>query len=328
MELRQLRHALVLAETLNFTRAAERLHMAQPPLSTSIRKLEEELGVVLFERLTTGLKTTPAGEAVLRQARRVLFFVDEVRRAAREGDSGEHGVLRIGFTGSSTYVLMPRLIRSFRATYPRVELQIDEATTSELLRRLEAQTLDAALVAYPVLETTTASVTPLLEGRMMLAVGADSALGKRGEIPLSDLADEPFIIHSRTLAPNMHALTLSAFHAAGVQPRVVQEATQVQTILRLVESGLGVGLVADFVARYVGEGVRLLRVADVPDHLRMGLALAMLPDATTATARNFRALAYSLFPLARGIQDGEAHEAEGGSEVTPAASRASISPGL
>ncbi|VTU26143.1 Ben and cat operon transcriptional regulator [Variovorax sp. SRS16] len=296
MELRQLRQALVLAETLNFTRAAERLHMAQPPLSTSIRKLEEELGVTLFERLPTGLKITHEGEAVLRQARRALFFVEEVRRAARAGEAGEQGLLRIGFTGSATYVLMPNLIRAFRAAYPRVELMIDEATTSELLRRLEQQTLDVALVAFPVMEPTTCDIAPLVEGRMMLAVGPESRLAARTEVTLAEIADQPFIIHSRTLAPNMHTMTMDAFRTAGVQPRIVQEAAQVHTILRLVESGMGVGLVADFVARYAGGGVKLLPVTDAATQLRMGLALAMLPEACTAIARNFAALAHSMYP--------------------------------
>lgn len=297
MELRQLRHAVVLAETLNFTRAAERLHMAQPPLSTSIRKLEEELGATLFERLPSGIKITSAGEAVLRQARRVLFFVDEVRRAASEGGSGEQGTVRVGFTGSGIYVLMPRLIRAFRSAYPRAELQIEEWTTSELLRRLDAQKLDVALVAAPVREPTTATITPLIDGRMMLAVGADSKFAGRTEVALSELAGEPLIVHSRTQAPTLHAQTMEAFRQAGVQPNVTQEAAQVQTILRLVESGVGVGLVADFVAGYAGSGVQLLRVTGDPPPLRLSLALAARPEANTPTARNFIALAYRLFDV-------------------------------
>lgn len=300
MELRQLRQVLVLAETLNFTRAAERLHMAQPPLSTSIRKLEEELGVALFERLPTGLKTTPAGEAVVRQARRVLFYVDEVRRAAREGDSGEQGLLRVGFTGSGVYVLMPRLIRAFRTEYPRVELQIEESTTSELLRRLESQALDVALVAFPLRQPTTAVITPLIPGRMVLAVGTDSKFAKRTSISLSELADEPLIVHSRTQAPTVHIQTMEAFRLAGVQPRIAQEAAQVQTILRLVESGMGVGLVADFVSGYAGGGVKLLPVSDDLPQLELGLALAAPPDVETATARNFIALAHRLYEVPAG----------------------------
>lgn len=295
MELRQLRQALVLGETLNFTRAAERLHMAQPPLSTSIRKLEEELGVQLFERLPTGLRITRAGEVVLRQARRVIFHVDEVRRAAKEGESGEQGTLRVGFTGSGIYVLMPRLIRAFRAAYPRVELQIEESTTSELLRRLDVQALDVALVACPVREPTPAIITPLVEGRMLLAVGLDSKFAGRRELSLRELQDEPLIVHSRTQAPNMHAQTMEAFRQAGVQPQLVQEAAQVQTILRLVESGVGAALVADFVAGYAGSGVQLLRITDDLPQLRLGLALAALPDANTPTGRNFTALARKLF---------------------------------
>jgi DNA-binding transcriptional LysR family regulator len=272
--------------------------MAQPPLSTSIRKLEEELCVLLFERLPTGLKLTPAGECVLREARRALFFADEVRRAAREGESGEEGVLRVGFTGSAVFVLMPRLIREFRAAWPRVELTIEESTSSELLRRLEAHTLDVAVVASPVLEPTSARMTPLREGRMMLAVGTDSALAARSEVALAELADEPFISHSRLLAPSMYALMVEAFRQAGVRPRIVQEASQVQTILRLVESGMGVGLVPNFMARFVGDGIRLLPVSDVPAQLRLGLALAVLPDTSTPTARNFMALARQLYPQA------------------------------
>lgn len=297
MELRQLRQAIVLAETLNFTRAAERLHMAQPPLSTSIRKLEEELGVALFERLPTGLKITPAGESVLRQARRVLFFVDEVRRAASEGASGEQGTVRIGFTGSGIYVLMPRLIRAFRSAYPRAELEIEEWTSPELLRRLEAQKLDVVFVSSPVREPTTAVITPLIEGRMMLAVGLDSKFAGRSEVALTELAGEPLIVHSRTQAPTLHAQTLEAFRLAGVQPHIAQEAAQVQTILRLVESGIGVGLVADFVAAYAGNGVKLLRISDDPPPLRLGLALAARPEANTQTARHFMALAYRVFDV-------------------------------
>lgn len=297
MELRQLRHAIVLAETLNFTRAAERLHMAQPPLSTSIRKLEEELGVNLFERLPTGLKITFAGEAVLQQARRVLFFVDEVRRAASEGESGEQGTVRVGFTGSGIYVLMPRLIRAFRSAYPRAELQIEEWTSPELLRRLDAQKLDVVIVSCPVREPTTATITPLIEGRMMLAVGLDSKFAGRSEVALTELAGEPLIVHSRTQAPNLHLQTMEAFRQVGVQPTVAQEAAQVQTILRLVESGIGVGLVADFVADHAGNGVQLLRITDDPPQLRLGLALAARPEANTPAARNFMALACRLFDV-------------------------------
>ncbi|MCY1397122.1 HTH-type transcriptional regulator BenM [compost metagenome] len=287
MELRQLKQLLTLSETLNFRRAAEQLHIAQPPLSTSIKKLEDELGVLLFERLPSGLKITPAGEVVLHYARRTLFYADEIRRAAREGDSGEQGQLRVGFVGSAAYGLLPRIVHSYRKRYPLVDLRLEESTTIELLRRLDEHSLDIALVRFPVLESSTASVTLLQRERMMLAVPRESPLAARSAVALEELAGEPFIVYSRSHAPAMHALVLSAFQLAGIQPRIVQEAVQVQTMLGLVEGGLGLALVPESVEKYAGQGVRLVPLAGVADSLLVGTALAVLPDAVTATARHF-----------------------------------------
>ncbi|GER09995.1 Hca operon transcriptional activator [compost metagenome] len=293
MELRQLRQVVVLSETLNFHRAAERLHMAQPPLSTSIKKLEEELGVLLFDRLSTGLRLTAAGEAVLQNAKRALFFVDEVRRAARDGVAGEEGLLRIGFVGSATYSLMPQIVRSFHRQYPRVDLEIEESTTTDLLRRIEDHSLDLALVRYPVLTPTAAELTVLQLDHLVLAVSADSAFAQRSEIAIAELEGEPFIAYSRTLVPTMHVLTMQVFQDAGVQPRITQEAVQVQTILGLVESGLGMALVPAVVQRYASNGVRLIPLTDMPSKYTVGIAMATLPDALTPAARNFIAVAHA-----------------------------------
>jgi len=292
MELRQLKQVIVLAETLNFHRAAERLHMAQPPLSTSIKKLEEELGVMLFERLPSGLKLTPSGEAVVRNARRAMFFADEVKRAAREGDSGEQGLLNVGFVGSASYSMMPHIIRRFRRRYPRVDLVIEESTTVELLRRVENHSLDVALVRFPVLVPTEAELSLLQKDVMVLAVPADSPLAERGHITLRDAADQPFIIYSRTMVPTMYSLTMYAFNEAGIHPRIAQEAVQVQTLLSLVESGLGVALVPSQAAKYAGANVRLLKLDNLPSAMNVAIALATLPDALTPAARNFIALAH------------------------------------
>lgn len=291
MEIRQLKQVLVLAETLNFHRAAERLHMAQPPLSTSIRKLEEELGVTLFERLPSGLKLTSAGEAVLSNARRTLFYAEEIRRSAREGASGEQGAVQVGFVGSATYSLMPQIIRAFRRRYPRIDLVIEESTTTDLLDRLESHSLDVALVRFPVLEPTGVSLTMLQPDRLVLAVSADSPLADRDDLSLDELAEESFILYSRALVPSMHAIVMNAFNEAGIHPRVAQEAVQVQTILSLVESGLGIALVPSVAAKYVGSDVRLVPLADMPPSANFGLALATVPEAVTPAASNFIALA-------------------------------------
>ncbi|QIL80229.1 LysR family transcriptional regulator [Diaphorobacter sp. HDW4A] len=294
MELRQLRQVIMLAETLNFRRAAERLHMAQPPLSTSIKKLEDELGVLLFERLPTGLKITPAGKMVLRHAQHMVFSAEQIKRAAKEGETGDQGTLRLGFVGSATYSLMPRIIRAFRGKYPRVETMIEESTTLELLKRVENHAIDVALVRYPILERGNVELTLLRPERMKLAVSADSPFAGRASVSIAEIAEEPFIIYARDRVPAMYTHIMQAFSEAGVMPRIAQEAVQVQHVLGLVESGLGVALVPETSARYAGNAVVLVNIDPQPKALQVGLALACLPDALTPTARNFIATAHAV----------------------------------
>ncbi|TDF83811.1 LysR family transcriptional regulator [Pseudomonas sp. H9] len=288
MELRQLRQALVLAETLNFHRAAEQLNMTQPPLSTSIKKLEEELGVQLFERLSTGLRLTATGEEVLRNARSALFYAEEMRRAAREGDAGESGQVRVGFVGSAAYKLLPAIIQSYRERYPRVDLVLEEGAGTQLLRRVEERELDVALVRCPILHSDAVQVHTLQREAMVLVVRHDSPLAERASLSLADLADQPFIISPPDRSPSMHALFLHAFEESGIQPRIVQQAAHLTTILGLVESGLGISLIPASAARYIGPTIRAIALTDLSHKLTSGIGLACLPDRLTATARNFR----------------------------------------
>ncbi|MFJ4067204.1 LysR substrate-binding domain-containing protein [Pseudomonas sp. NPDC089996] len=288
MEFRQLKQVLVLAETLNFHRAAEQLNMTQPPLSTSIKKLEEELGVLLFERLPSGLRLTQAGDAVLRNARSALFFAEEMRRAAHEAEVGERGRLRVGFVGSAAYGLLPKIIRSFREQYPQVELELEEGVGHVLLERIEAHELDVALVRHPQLRSGAAQLTLLKEECMALAVSSDSPLAAETSVRFADLSDLPFIISSQSRSPSLHAQVLMAFQEAGIQPPIVQQAAQLTTALGLVESGLGVSLIPESAARYVGPNIRVLALSDQPQPLRSGIALASLAQASTSVLDNFR----------------------------------------
>lgn len=304
MELRQLRQLVTLAETLNFHRAAERLHMAQPPLSTSIRKLEEELGVQLFERRPGALQVTPAGEIVLRHARRTLACADEIRRSARECATGEQGLLRVGFVGTATYSLLPRIIPVFRQRHPNVQLVLSESTTTELLRALDKREIDVALLRTPVFEPCRAAVTLLEHDRWMIAVHADSPLATHERLALAELGGEPFIVNSRATVPAMHTMTMLAFDHAGISPEIVQEVVQVQTMLSLVESGLGVAMVPSVAQRYASRHVRLLPLTDLPDTLAVGIAMAIDPEAPSAPARRFAEVATELIPDARAARRG------------------------
>jgi DNA-binding transcriptional LysR family regulator len=280
MNLRQLQQFVTLAECGNFHRAAERLHMAQPPLSVSIRKLEDGLGGPLFERTGSGVLLTPAGQAMLEDARSTLRHAQQCRQAVQHAHAGTGGRLRLGIVGSATYALLPRLIPSLRARYPQIALELTEATSSEILEGLLAHRFDAGLLRYPVLDPSGFDLTPLDRDDFVLAVAASSPLAERDAIALHEAAQEPFIMYPRAKVPGLSALAMMRCQASGFAPRVAQEATQVQTIMSLVAAGLGVGLVAGVARQVMPRGVKCLALTDTPPGFHVSIALARLAGET------------------------------------------------
>ncbi|MBS0390054.1 MAG: LysR family transcriptional regulator [Proteobacteria bacterium] len=295
MNLRQLQQFVTLAETGNFHRAAERLHMAQPPLSVSIRKLEEELGGALFERTTTGVLLTAAGQAMLQDARRALLHAGQCRQAVQHALSGQGGRLRLGIIGSATYALLPRLIPSLRARYPQITLELTEATSSEILDGLLARRFDAGLLRFPLLDASGFELLPLDRDDFVLAVAETSPLAAHDAIALSEAAHEPFIMYPRAKVPGLAALAMMRCQFSGFAPQVAQEASQVQTIMSLVASGLGVGLVAGVARQVVPRGVKCLRLTDNPPGFHVSIALARLAGDASPVVQRFaeHALAYA-----------------------------------
>jgi DNA-binding transcriptional LysR family regulator len=287
MNLRQLRQFTTLAETGNFHRTAELLSMAQPPLSVSVRKLEEELGSRLFERHATGVRLTPAGESMLADARLALFHAERCRQAVADARDGLSGVLRLGIIGSASYALLPALIPSVRERYPQIELEITEATSVEILAGLTARRFDAGLVRYPVLDTTPFKLLPLDRDEFVLAVSETSPLALRDAIMLSEASDEPFVMYPKDRVPGLSALAMLRCQSSGFVPRIAQEAMQVQTIMSLVASGLGVGLVAGIARLVMPRGVKCLRLTDTPVNFHLGIALARLPGSTRPLIERF-----------------------------------------
>ena len=191
MNLRQLRQFVTLAETGNFHRAAEMLHMAQPPLSVSIRKLEEEMGEALFERRSTGVFLTTVGEAMLADARLTLFHAEQCRQAVMDARQGQGGLLRMGIIGSATYALLPELIPSLRERFPKIELELTEATSSEILDSLVSRRFDVGFVRYPVLHPAPFELLPMDRDDFVLAVSEHSPLAGHDAIELSDAGRQP-----------------------------------------------------------------------------------------------------------------------------------------
>lgn len=291
MDLRRIRHFIVLAETLNYRRAAERLHMAQPPLTVSIQKLESELGTKLFERSSTGVALTASGRTVLAEARKLLFHGGQLQEVARDVVDGTGGTLRVGFVGTTTYGMLQRLLPQFRAEYPGVNLVLREATSVAILNQLEDHMLDVGLLRTPLLQSTTASLVQLEQDQFVVALPRGHALAQRGSLRLSDLAHEFFVTYSATAAAGLQAALMLACQSAGFLPKVSQEAVQVQTLLALVESGTGIALVPSVMQRYVSDKLVYRALDDLPDAAAVGVALAYLQGSEMAAASRFKDVA-------------------------------------
>lgn len=277
MNLRQLQQLVTLMETRNFHRAAALLHMAQPPLSVSIRRLEEELGGKLFERHNSGLIPSPMAHAIVRDARAALFHAEQCKLKAQEAMQGLEGLLRLGFIGTATYRLLPQLIPQLRESFPKIELELMEMTSLEILEGLRTQQLDLGFLRFPVLDALDAEVIPLERDDFVLAVPSASALARSPgqKVALSQAADQAFIVYPPQRVPSLAALATLRCQLSGFAPRVVQQAMQVQTILGLVASGVGVALVAGVARQHHMPGVTCLTLTDTPPEFAVGLAVAV-----------------------------------------------------
>lgn len=285
MELRQLRYFVTLAETLNFHRAAERLNMSQPPLTVAIRKLEEELGAALFVRGPRGVTLTDVGRVAIDIAHATLAQADRFKLVVRDGAAGERGRLRIGFIGSATFELLPRIVPRYCRKYPDVELVLEEATSTEIVRRLADGDLDVGLVRLPLMEAAPVETIVIDRDELHAAVLEGSRFAQADEVPLEALADTPFIIQARVSV--LHSATLAACHDAGFVPTIAQEATQLSAVMALVRSGLGVALVPARAMVSVPHNVRLIPLAR-PVSIESGVAFARGRE--TSLIRNFVAM--------------------------------------
>lgn len=275
MDLRQLRQFAVLAEESSFSIAAQRLHMAQPPLSVAIRKLEEELGAKLFVRGSRGVRLTAAGEAAVVVARRCIDAANQIKAAAQQAEAGDTGRLRIGFSGSVTVRLLPILVQSFSQRYPGVHLDLSEGTNLELLTRVEAGELDLGLVRLPTSRPSELRFQQVEEDHFCLAMPKGHSLARKSVITLPMLEGIAFIGYVPSSVGGLHAAVSNVLQRAGVAPKITQEAVQVQTVLGLVASGLGVALVPAANTPYQrSSGAIFKPIADLPKDARIGIALA------------------------------------------------------
>ena len=284
MELRHLRYFRAVAEELHFGRAAERLHIAQPPLSQQIRQLERELGVELLVRSTRRVDLTPAGDAYLRRAVAILDAVDDAGRQAQRVADGDEGRLSIGCVGSATYSLLPRLVRALREALPGVDVSVrGEMLAPAQITALLAGEIDLALLRPPVEQPGVRTET-VRRDRLIAALPDSHRLADRDAVDVGDLRDEEFVAHAGHGRSVMHSLLNAVCADAGFVPRIRHDVQETSTLVTLVAAGLGVAIVPEPTAALDIAGVcyRPLR----PAGLGVDLAAAYAGDAASPLLLN------------------------------------------
>lgn len=283
MELRQLRYFVAVAEELHFGRAAERLHMSQPPLSTQVRRLEREIGADLLRRSTRRVTLTTAGEAFYARALSVLEALDAAVEEAREADAGRRGALRVGFVSSANFSVLPPAIRSFREDRPGVRLDLRPLPSSEQIAALHAGTIDLGLLRLPALGTGLRLETVLSEP-FVVVVPRWHRLAERQALDISDFADEPMVLFPYQQMPGFVGQVLQMFDAAGRAPRIAQQAIHHETAIGLVAAGVGLSILPASAARISTPDVRCVPLSPSP---QSELAIAVLPGAGSAAIDAF-----------------------------------------
>jgi DNA-binding transcriptional LysR family regulator len=302
MELRHLRYFVTVAELGSISRAAEKLYIAQPPLSAQIRQLEAEVGVSLLTRQARGVRLTAAGETFLEDARAILSRARQAPQRAREREAGQRGLLRIGLVPSTLHSVLPGLLRRLaRAGVPAQGVEVREMITSHQARALRQGEIDLG-IARPGDESLPAEVVTQIDDPYCLAVPAAHALARRDDaVPLRDAAGERFVSFTRYREADYHDRTAALCADAGFEPDVRHEAGQFVNVLSLVACGLGVAIVpASFVVLPTPR-VAFVRLQPTRDASRLALlrpegalADAWLQGITDAATRELNLLARRL----------------------------------
>lgn len=294
MEIRWLEAFIAVAEELHFSKAANRLNLAQSPLSQTIRRLERELGTPLFDRNTRSVTLTPAGQALLPYARRVFEDLELGRQATRARDGVVYGTVSIGFSGALNHQTLPPLTRAVRHRYPDVTLSLTgRVMTRDGVEQLERGDLDLAFVGLPI---DPSRVRTRLIGREPLGVvlPIDHPLATRSAIDLADLAEEQFISLPLGAGSSLAQLTTQACIDAGFQPRIAQEITDPFMILTLVSAGVGIALMTAEAAQIMPSSAVLRPLTGPQTYMRH--ALAWLADNPSPVLRAVLELAEEVLP--------------------------------
>jgi DNA-binding transcriptional LysR family regulator len=311
VELRRLRYFLAVAEELSFTRAAARLQMAQPPLSTQIQLLETELGVTLFDRSRRAIKLTAAGKALVPEARRLLADAEQTVRIVRHADDGTVGRLSVGFVPAAVNGVLPDILRRYRARYPGVVLSLSERSPDDLISQLHEHRVEAAFLFAPYRDEALHSRSVSTQ-QLVAALPERHPLASQQVIDVRALADGPMILPTKHETPGLFSRISLLFDELGIQPNVVQrEVWMMQTIIGLVAAELGAAIVPSSVAAQRREGVVYRRLEPEPPPVEMTIAwrreggsAPLAAFVAAATSRRYDVPAPPLAAAAAAVPDG------------------------
>jgi DNA-binding transcriptional LysR family regulator len=280
MELRHLRYVVTLAETLHFGRAAERLHLSQPPLSHQIRQLEEELRITLFHRTKRQVQLTEAGRMFVQEARVILAQAAHAANLASRVDQGEVGQLTIGVAGPADAPIFVQILRTFAQKHPKVRIVLRNMSSLDQTHAISEERLHVGFVALPIDDAGLATET-VMRQPIMIALPPDHPLAKRQRVPLKELSGEPQIMFARSNGPRFFDAVLAACREAGFSMNIAHEVDNLYTACALVAAGLGVCLVPAGVQDSHRTSSMVLRpVTPALPHIDMHIALAYRPQAT------------------------------------------------
>ena len=286
MELRHIRYFLAVADERNFTRAAARVGIGQPPLSQQIKDLETEVGAALFHRVPHGAELTPAGEAFLQSVRGIPAQAEQALRAAQRGARGELGALRVGMTSSGTFhPLVPAAIRSFRRAYPAVDLTLEESNTARLTAALLEGEFDAAFLRWGTGGIDGLQFRLLSEEPMVAVLPVHHPAAASAAIELRRLRGDSFVMTPRAVNATLFDTVVSACRKAGFDPVLGQPAPQMSSVVTLVAAELGVSLVPASMAQLQVNGVVYRPIEGKAPVTR--LTLAYRRGETSSIVRNF-----------------------------------------
>lgn len=288
MDLRVLRYFCAVVHEGHFGRAAARLGIAQPPLTRQIQKLERDLDVLLLHRMQKRFEVTQAGQLLYERALRLLDSADQAQADVRRASSGEMGRFTVGFVNSTAFTILPAVISKFRQAFPDVQLEVREMYYNTLLSALEGGGVDVGLLR-PHINSRVLQIVTLIREPFVALVPFGHRLAGQRTTSLRQLANEPFVMFSRTGSPLLHMHVMQMCLRAGFTPKTIQLADQIHTVAGFVGAGMGVAIAPSTVTSFNFPGLRCLQITDRIEPLPMAMAWRQGKD--TVLIRNFAKLA-------------------------------------